>query len=101
MQHYGLEIQGDVDELRRLYAMLLSKGGVEVVKTTDHRVGIGLYFEDPDGNRFEFFSETIADDARGGNACLASTTRQAHPSTSNRSTTADHLTSEGSKDRAQ
>lgn len=64
MQHYGLEIQGDVDELRRLYAMLLSKG-VEVVKTTDHRVGIGLYFEDPDGNRFEFFSETITDDAEG------------------------------------
>lgn len=64
MQHYGLEIQGDVDELRRLYGMLLSKG-VPVVKTTDHRVGIGLYFEDPDGNRFEFFSETVTDDAEG------------------------------------
>ncbi|TGD87550.1 glyoxalase [Mycolicibacterium sp. CH28] len=64
LQHYGLEIAGDVDELRRLYAMLLSKG-VEVVKTTDHRVGIGLYFEDPDGNRFEFFSETVTDDAEG------------------------------------
>ncbi|MEZ0053794.1 catechol 2,3-dioxygenase [Mycobacterium sp. MAA66] len=64
LQHYGLEIRGDVDELRRLYAMLLSKG-VEVVKTTDHRVGIGLYFEDPDGNRFEFFAETVTDDAEG------------------------------------
>jgi len=62
LQHYGLEIQGDVDELRRLYGMLLSKG-VEVVKTTDHKVGIGLYFEDPDGNRFELFAETITDDA--------------------------------------
>lgn len=61
LQHYGLEIDGDVDELRRLYAMLLDKG-VTVVKTTDHRIGYGVYFLDPDGNRFEFFSESIADD---------------------------------------
>jgi len=64
LQHYGLEIEGDVDELRRLYGMLLSKG-VEIVKITDHKVGFGLYFEDPDGNRFEFFAETITDDAEG------------------------------------
>jgi catechol 2,3-dioxygenase len=64
LQHYGLEIQGDLDELRRLYAMLLTKG-VEVVKTTDHKVGFGLYFNDPDGNRFEFFSETVSDDKEG------------------------------------
>ncbi|MEO5663625.1 MAG: VOC family protein [Nocardioides sp.] len=64
LQHYGLEIQGDLDELRRLYAMLLTKG-VEVVKTTDHKVGFGLYFNDPDGNRFEFFSETVTDDEEG------------------------------------
>jgi catechol-2,3-dioxygenase len=64
LQHYGLEIEGDVDELRRLYGMLLSKD-VKVVKTTDHKVGFGLYFEDPDGNRFEFFAETVTDDAEG------------------------------------
>ena len=64
LQHYGLEIKGDVDELRRLYGMLLSKG-VKVVKTTDHKVGIGLYFEDPDGNRFELFAETVTDEAEG------------------------------------
>ncbi|HLK02292.1 MAG TPA: VOC family protein [Streptosporangiaceae bacterium] len=64
LQHYGLEIEGDLDELRRLYAMLLDKG-VTVVKTTDHKIGYGLYFLDPDGNRFEFFSESIADDAEG------------------------------------
>jgi catechol 2,3-dioxygenase len=64
LQHYGLEIQGDLDELRRLYAMLLTKG-VEVVKTTDHKVGFGLYFNDPDGNRFEFFSESVPDDEEG------------------------------------
>lgn len=61
LQHYGLEIEGDLDELRRLYGMLLAKG-VPVVKTTDHKVGYGVYFTDPDGNRFEFFCETVHDD---------------------------------------
>lgn len=61
MQHYGLEIEGGMDDLRRLYGMLLRKN-VEVVKTTDHKVGYGLYFHDPDGHRFEFFLETVHDD---------------------------------------
>lgn len=61
MQHYGLEIEGGIDDLRRLYGMLLRKN-VEVVKTTDHKVGYGLYFHDPDGHRFEFFLEIVHDD---------------------------------------
>lgn len=61
MQHYGLEIEGGLDDLRRLYGMLLRKN-VEVVKTTDHKVGYGLYFHDPDGHRFEFFLELVHDD---------------------------------------
>ncbi|MBT2792093.1 VOC family protein [Paraburkholderia strydomiana] len=63
-QHYGLEIAGDLTELRRLYAMLLRRN-VPIVKITDHKVGIGLYFNDPDGNRLEFFCELIADDEEG------------------------------------
>ncbi|MCJ1880311.1 VOC family protein [Pseudomonas nitroreducens] len=61
LQHYGLEIAGDLDTLRRLYGMLLGKG-VEVVKITDHEIGNGVYFNDPDGNRLEFFLETEHDD---------------------------------------
>lgn len=64
LQHYGIEVDGDMDYLRRLHAMLLDKG-VEVVKTTDHKVGYGVYFNDPDGNRFEFFCETVHDDEEG------------------------------------
>lgn len=63
LQHYGLEVAGDIDTLRRLYGMLLNKG-VEVVKITDHEIGNGLYFNDPDKNRLEFFLETDHDDAR-------------------------------------
>ena len=64
LQHYGLEIEGDLTELQRLYGMLLRKK-VPIVKTTDHKVGIGLYFTDPDGHRFEFFCETVHDDEEG------------------------------------
>lgn len=64
LQHYGLEVEGDLDEWRRLYGMLLAKD-VPVVKTTDHKIGFGLYFTDPDGNRFEFFHETVTDDEEG------------------------------------
>jgi catechol-2,3-dioxygenase len=64
LQHYGLEIEGNVDELRRLHARL-QRRGVEVVKVTDHKVGYGVYFNDPDGHRFEFFCETVHDDEEG------------------------------------
>ena len=64
LQHYGLEIDGDMTTLRQLYGMLLEKG-VEVVKITDHEIGNGLYFNDPDCNRMEFFLETEHDDACG------------------------------------
>lgn len=64
LQHYGLEIDGDLTELRRLYGMLLRRR-VPIVKITDHKAGIGVYFTDPDGNRLEFFCETARDDAHG------------------------------------
>lgn len=64
LQHYGLEIEGDLKELQRLYSRLLIKK-VPIVKITDHKVGIGLYFTDPDGHRLELFCETIHENEEG------------------------------------
>ena len=61
LQHYGLEIAGDMTTLRQLYGMLLDKG-VDVVRVTDHEIGNGVYFNDPDGNRLEFFLQTELND---------------------------------------
>ncbi|GAB2602172.1 VOC family protein [Nitrincola alkalisediminis] len=64
LQHYGLEIDGDETTLRKLYGMLLTKK-VNIVKITDHEVGKGVYFTDPDDNRLEFFLETEHNDELG------------------------------------
>ena len=63
LQHYGLEIEGDMDTLRALHDMLVEKG-VKVVRITDHEIGNGVYFNDPDGNRLEFFLQTDLDPKR-------------------------------------
>jgi catechol 2,3-dioxygenase len=64
MQHYAFEIDGDIEDLRRLYGMLL-KHGATIVKISDHVVGTGVYFSDPDGHRLEFFCETVLDEEEG------------------------------------
>lgn len=63
MQHYGLEIEGDLSTLRALHAMLVGKG-VSIAKITDHEIGNGVYFHDPDGNLLEFFVQTDLDPER-------------------------------------
>jgi len=60
LQHYGLEVEGDIDTLKALHDMLVEKG-VEVIRITDHEIGNGVYFNDPDGNRLEFFLQTERD----------------------------------------
>jgi catechol 2,3-dioxygenase len=64
LHHLSFEIGGGVEALRRLYAMLLDND-VEIVKISDHKVGWGIYFNDPDGNTLEFFCELVTDDDEG------------------------------------
>ena len=61
LPHYGLEIAGGLPE----FPGMLIRRDVPIVKITDHKVGIGVYFTDPDGNRLEFFCETVMDDEEG------------------------------------
>lgn len=61
LQHYGLEVAGDLAHWLRLRERLLAKN-VDIVKVSDHKVGFGLYFTDPDGNRLELFHETVPED---------------------------------------
>lgn len=63
LQHYAMEIDGDMALWRRLYDRLVARN-VEIVKVSDHKVGYGIYFSDPDGNRLELFHETVHDEAR-------------------------------------
>lgn len=56
LNHFAMQIEGDLETLARLHGALLDKG-VEVHRVVDHGIGKGIYFFDPDGNRLEFFLE--------------------------------------------
>jgi catechol 2,3-dioxygenase len=59
LAHSAFEIDGGSDQLRELYAELEARG-VQVEMTADHVVTKSLYFLDPDGNRLEFYSQTLS-----------------------------------------
>lgn len=63
LQHVGLQIEGGIEELERLYGILL-ENNVDIHRIVDHGIGKGIYFHDPDGNRLEFFMEEV-DGAEG------------------------------------
>ncbi len=59
-EHIGLEVDcaGNIDALRRLYAVLLEHD-VRINEVLDHGVSIGIYFFDPDGHQLEVFCQLI------------------------------------------
>jgi catechol 2,3-dioxygenase len=59
LAHTAFEIIGGPEQLREVYTELKAHG-VEVEMTFDHVCTQSLYFLDPDGNRLEFYSQTMA-----------------------------------------
>ena len=54
LAHVALKIGNSLDELRAAKTWL-EANGVEIERTSDHRVSQSLYFSDPDGNQIEVF----------------------------------------------
>lgn len=62
LHHFALTIRGGPAELRRLHDRLVGLG-VRIDRISDHAVGWGVYFFDPDGNRLELFCNREIDSA--------------------------------------
>jgi lactoylglutathione lyase len=58
LTHTALEIDGGEQELRQMYESL-KKYGASIELTADHIISKSFYFQDPDGNRLEVFSQAI------------------------------------------
>ena len=58
LAHIAFEIDGGPPQLQELYARLKARG-LDTEMTADHVITQSLYFLDPDGNRFELFSQVM------------------------------------------
>jgi len=58
LAHTAIEINGGLEQLQDLYAILQARG-VEVELTADHVLTNSLYLLDPDGNRLEFYAQAL------------------------------------------
>jgi catechol 2,3-dioxygenase-like lactoylglutathione lyase family enzyme len=58
LAHIAFEIDGGPKQLQELSARLKERG-VDTELTADHVITQSLYFLDPDGNRFELFSQVM------------------------------------------
>lgn len=60
-EHFALEIDGDLDDLRAFRARLEEKS-VRITGTVDHGISYGIYFLDPDGHQLEVFHQRVRPD---------------------------------------
>ena len=58
LAHIAFEIDGGPEQLQELYTRLKARG-IDTEMTFDHVMTQSLYFLDPDGNRFELFSQVM------------------------------------------
>jgi catechol 2,3-dioxygenase len=58
MAHVAFEIDGGPEQLREHYDLLKARG-VEVELAAYHVITKSIYFQDPDGNRLELFTQVM------------------------------------------
>ena len=58
LAHIAFEVDGGPQQLQELCARLKARG-LDTEMTMDHVISQSLYFLDPDGNRFELFSQVM------------------------------------------
>ena len=58
LAHIAFEIDGGPEQLQELHARLKARG-LDMEMTFDHVMTQSIYFLDPDGNRFELFSQVM------------------------------------------
>lgn len=58
MNHFAVEVR-DYAELVDFTGRLVD-AGVRIDRAIDHRTGVGVYFQDPDGNNLELWCENFA-----------------------------------------
>jgi catechol 2,3-dioxygenase len=63
LYHFGLKVGDTDDELREMYARLVT-AGVTIVGTSDHTVTHSVYILDPDGNEIELYIDVAGVDWR-------------------------------------
>ena len=56
LNHFAMQIEGGIPELKELHQRLEDMG-VTITHTTDHTITKSVYFLDPDGNQLEIFAE--------------------------------------------
>ena len=56
LNHFAMQIEGGIPELKELHQRLQAKG-VTITGAIDHTITKSVYFLDPDGNQLEIFAE--------------------------------------------
>ena len=56
LNHFAMQIQGGIPELKELHKRLEDKG-ITITGAIDHTITKSVYFLDPDGNQLEIFAE--------------------------------------------
>ena len=60
LEHIAFHVTGGIDDLRDMHARLRA-AGVAIERTSDHGMTVSVYFRDPEGNRLEVYTDSMAE----------------------------------------